>query len=178
MTLYSGPTDADLDHIPAPLKELRQWVLWRGVDKIDQKTGEMKLDKIPYSTNLKKASTTDARTWSTYVRCVQALPVALEEWQEEDPEAYRGGGLGFVFAPDDPYCGLDLDHVRDDTNECIATWAEHLIRLFASYSEISLTGTGVHVIVQASLPGKGYEKSGYFGLYDRGRYFTMTGRVL
>jgi hypothetical protein len=35
--------------------------------------------------------------------------VALEEWEQADPSAYCGGGLGFVFASDDPYTGVDLD---------------------------------------------------------------------
>src|SRR5262249_29534762 len=59
----------------------------------------------------------------------------------------------------------------------LAPWAERLIHVFASYSEDSPSGTGAHIIVQATLPGKGFEKSGFFGLYDRGRYFTVTGHV-
>src|SRR5215813_5477917 len=108
MTLSTSPTAANLTNIPAPLTERRQWVLWRGRDKIDTKTGTVRLTKIPYSAGLRKASSTNADTWSTYDRCVQALPVALEQWQEEDPEGFRGGGLGFVFTSEDPYCGLDL----------------------------------------------------------------------
>ena len=36
--LYSGPTPQDLDRIPKALKQLPQWVLWRGADRLDQQT--------------------------------------------------------------------------------------------------------------------------------------------
>ena len=102
-TLYTGPTAEDLDRIPADLKARPQWVLWRGEDRIDQQTGEVKLNKIPIDPQtLHNADTTDPTTWGTFEQCVAALPIALEEWEHENPDAYRGGGIGFVFAADDP----------------------------------------------------------------------------
>jgi primase-polymerase (primpol)-like protein len=108
-TLYTGPTAEDLAHIPAELKARRQWVLWRGADKMNKQSGEITgLDKIPINPQtLRGASTTDPTTWGTFEQCVTALPVALEEWEQDDPSAYRGGGIGYVFAPEDPY-GLPL----------------------------------------------------------------------
>src|SRR5205823_4177300 len=98
MTLYPGPTGAALDHIPAALKERRQWVLWRGADRIDQQTGEVKLNKIPIDPQtLRHADTTDPTTWGTFDHCVSALPVVLEEWEQDNPSAFRGGGIGYVF---------------------------------------------------------------------------------
>ena len=47
-TLYTGPTAEDLDRIPADLKARPQWVLWRGEDRINQQTGEVKLNKNPH----------------------------------------------------------------------------------------------------------------------------------
>jgi hypothetical protein len=65
--LYPGPTPQDLDRIPEDLKQLPQWVLWRGADRIDQQTGEVKLNKIPIDPQtLKNASTTDPETWGTF----------------------------------------------------------------------------------------------------------------
>ena len=108
---YSGPTSEDLAHIPAELKTRRQWVLWRGADRVDRKTGAITgLEKIPIDPQtLRHASTTDSETWGTFAYCVEVLPVALEEWHTDDPGAYRGGGLGYVFSHDDPYAGVDLD---------------------------------------------------------------------
>src|SRR5262249_24440997 len=58
-------------------------------------------------------------------------------------------------------------------------WALEIINTLDSYTELSPSGTGIHIIVRGSLPlGRrqvnGGEHTG-FGLYDAGRYFTMTG---
>jgi len=103
-------TVTDLNQFPAVLKTRKQWVLWRGADRVNQQTGDVKLNKIPIAPQtLRNADTTDPLTWGTLDQCVAALPCALEEWEQEDPPAYRGGGLGFVFTDEDPYAGVDLD---------------------------------------------------------------------
>ena len=112
--LYSGPTAADLARIPTELTALRQWVLWRGADRVNQQTGEVKLNKIPLCPQtLHNADTTDPLTWGTFEQCVAALPCALEEWEQEAGAAYRGGGIGFVLTSEDPYVGIDLDSCVD-----------------------------------------------------------------
>jgi putative DNA primase/helicase len=138
LSIYTGPTAEDLDRIPTDLKARPQWVLWRGEDRIDPRTGEVKLNKIPIDPQtLRNADTTDPTTWETFDQCVAALPVALEEWEQDDPSAYRGGGLGFVFAADDSYTGVDLDHCVDPDTGAIATWAQAHIDALASYTEIT-----------------------------------------
>jgi putative DNA primase/helicase len=176
MSMYSGPTAEDLDRIPAELKACPQWVLWRGADRIDTTTGEVTgLNKTPIDPQtLRHASTTDQQTWGTFAQCVAALPVALEEWEHANPGAYRGGGLGFVFTSGDPYCGVDLDHCRDpDTGE-IAAWAQRIIETLASYTEVTPSATGLHVLVQGVLPPTG-RKKGAIEMYSHARFFTMTG---
>ena len=45
---------------PRELRELPQWVLWRGEDRTNEKTGEVKVSKVPIDPRtLKNASTTD-----------------------------------------------------------------------------------------------------------------------
>ena len=58
--MYTGPTQEDLARIPAALKVRRQFILWRGADRIDKKTGEVTgLEKIPIDpTTLCNADTT------------------------------------------------------------------------------------------------------------------------
>jgi putative DNA primase/helicase len=176
--LYTGPTVEDLDRIPDALTARRQWVLWRGVDTVDAQTGEIRLNKIPINPqSLKHADSTNPRTWGTFDRCVAALPVALEEWAEEDAAAYRGGGIGFVFTDTDPYVGIDLDHCRDPDTGVIEGWARTHIETLTSYTEISPSGTGVHIIVEGSLPPTG-RKKGPVEMYSYARFFTMTGAHL
>ena len=175
MDIYPGPTPANLACLPQALTQRTQWVLWQGVDRLDTVTGLIKLNKIPVNAHgLTPADTTDARTWSTYQACVDALGVALEEWELADPGAYRGGGLGYVLADDDPYTGIDLDRCVDLATGAVAPWAQTYVDALASYTEITPSGTGLHILVEGSLPPKGRRK-GQVEMYDQWRFFTMTG---
>jgi putative DNA primase/helicase len=174
-TLYAGPTAEELVCIPEVLKQRDQWVLWRGEDRVDQQTGEVKLNKIPIDPQtLRNADTTDPTTWGTFTQCVAALPVVLEEWEQDNSNTYRGGGIGFVFTAEDPYAGVDLDHCVNPDTGAIADWAQLHINALASYSEITPSGTGLHILVQGALPPRG-RKKGPVEMYSQTRFFTMTG---
>ena len=86
-------------------------------------------------------------------------------------------GIGFVFTAGDPYTGIDFDHVRDTVNGVIVSWALNYIVRLDSYTEISPTGKGLHVIVKGKLPPKG-RRQGQLEMYDDRRFFTMTGVLL
>jgi len=175
---YTGPTAAELDRLPAVLKTRQQWVLWRGIDKVDKRTGEIKLNKVPYNAQtLKKAMSTNAKTWSTFADVVAALPKALAAWEEESPADYRGGGIGFVFSPQDPFCGIDLDKCRNPVTGELAPWAAAIIAKVDSYTEASPSDTGAHIIAEGTLP-PGDRKNGSVEMYEEGRYFTITGQHL
>jgi AAA domain len=146
-----------VDQIPAELRELAQWVCWREEDRDGKPT------KVPYTPDGHAASTTDARTWSTFEAAVGAVD--------------RFDGIGFVFTVNDPYCGVDIDNcidmftgLNDDAAAVVAS--------LNSYTEESPSWLGVHVIVRAKLEGAGRRRVGNVEMYDRGRYFTVTGRRL
>jgi hypothetical protein len=82
-----------------------------------------------------------------------------------------------VFSKDDPYCGIDLDHCRDPKTGKIAKWAEKIIQDFHSYVEVSPSGSGVHILVKGQLP-QGGKKKGQIEVYDKLRFFTITGQHL
>jgi putative DNA primase/helicase len=173
--LYGGPTAADLARIPAVLTRRPQWVLFRLRDRVDKITGARTgLDKIPYTIHLASASSTDETTWSPFPACVHALPTALEEWQTADPAAYRGGGLGYVFTAEDPFSGVDLDHCRDPATGAVEPWAQTIVETLASYTQCSVSGTGLHCIVTGRLPG-GKRQQGDLQMWDQARFFAMTG---
>jgi len=139
--------------IPAELRERHQWVIWR------RETRDGKTTKVPYQANdpSRRASTTDPATWSSY----------------EDAEAASvldGDGIGYVFTDDDPYVGIDLDAGLPESDRGAIMVA------LDSYSEESVSGTGAHVIVKASLNGHGRNRKGPVEIYEHGRYFVMTGR--
>jgi putative DNA primase/helicase len=142
------------------IRDLRQWLCWR----IEERDG--KPTKVPYSPLTgEKASSTDPKTWADYSEAVKA----------HKELGYHG--IGFVFTPEDDLCGVDLDGCLDSQTGEIERWAQEIVGELDSYTEISPSGTGVHVLVRAELP-KGRNRKGRFEAYDRGRYFTITGRHL
>jgi len=177
LSMYTGPTAEDLDRIPADLKARPQWVLWRASDKIDKQTGAVVgLNKEPYTAVDPdvKASSTDPQTWASYHDCVAALPVALEQWEMDDPQGYRGGGIGYVLTAADPFCGIDLDHSLDPATGALAPWAQHIVTRLASYTQRSCSSTGAHVFIEGKLP-PGRCQDGDLQMWDHGRFFAMTG---
>src|SRR5215217_2815765 len=142
------------------IKDVRQWLVWR----LEERDG--KPTKVPYSPLTgKKASTTDPEAWASYSEAV---------------EAYREhgyGGIGLVFSEDDPFCGVDLDGCLNPETGEIEGWAQEIIEELDSYTEVSPSGRGVHVLVRGELP-PGRNRKGRIEMYDRGRYFTVTGRHL
>ena len=89
------------------------------------------------------------------------------------------GGVGFVFdgKPDNDglvYAGVDFDKAITDGK--ITSFAEARIKRLGSYTEQSVSGDGLHVILRARLLPAGV-KHGRIELYSSGRFFTMTGRA-
>ena len=84
----------DINAIPAVLRERDQWVCWKYLPPL--KPGG-KPRKVPFQPSGETAKTDDSTTWT-------AFDAALEAWQNGG-----FGGIGCVFAPDDPFTGIDLD---------------------------------------------------------------------
>ncbi len=145
--------------IPRELTERRQWVVWRWEGRDGKPT------KPPYTVNGKLASSTDANTWVTF---------------EEALTASREGGyngVGFVFTEGDPFAGVDLDNCRHPVTGKIDPKSREIIDALNSYTEVSPSGTGLHVICRGPLPPGG-RKRGTLEMYDSGRYFCVTGEHL
>jgi putative DNA primase/helicase len=146
-----------VESIPKELRIRPQWVVWRAVGD--------KPNKVPYSARTgRKASSTDLTTWSTF---------------EEALEAYEHNqytGLGFVFSSGDPYVGVDLDGCRDSRTGEIEVWATEIIEALNSYTELSPSGEGVHIIARGKIPSP--LKRDLLEMYGTERFFTVTGHVL
>ncbi len=146
--------------IPPDLAERPQWVIWRWEER------DGKATKPPYSAiNGGLASSTDPSTWTTFDK---AHAVSGEgDWN----------GVGFVFTEDDPFAGADLDKCRNPVTGSIDPKAREVVDALNSYTEISPSGTGLHVICRGPLPPGG-RKRGTLEMYDSGRYFCVTGEHL
>jgi primase-polymerase (primpol)-like protein len=146
--------------IPDGLTELDQWVLWRQEDGT----------KVPYHPTGRKASTTRSCDWSDY-------DLICRTWQRY---LHRYAGVGFVFTESDPFCGIDLDNCLDRAG-APERWAWGVIERFADcYMEVSPSGKGIKIFTKGKLPsglGQISIQDGGIEMYDRARYFTVTGRV-
>ncbi len=154
-----------LDNFPDEITALPQWVLWERVGG----------KKLPLQINGRRASSTDPTTWSTFGEARAALQAQG-----------RAAGLGFVFTDNDPFVGIDLDKVRQSWDGDSPDWVSGLIEDLATYTEVSVSGKGYHLIVKApnqyfrggkwlyQAPGDGEHK---IEVYPRDRFFTMTGDI-
>jgi putative DNA primase/helicase len=70
--------------------------------------------------------------------------------------------------------GLAQPPFSDQFYVSTTTWAWTVIEQFKSYTEVTPSGKGFHIIVQGSLPGSG-KKNEKIEMYDQNRFFTMTG---
>ena len=138
-TTHGHPNAADvqpvithnLGQLPARLRRLDRWVLWRYLTRNGRPT------KIPFNAITgREASSTDPQTWSSLPEVVHAL---------------GGGttfsGLGFVFAEEDGFCGVDLDRAIDPDTKQLKPWAERIVRDLDSSTEISPSGTGAKIFI-------------------------------
>lgn len=151
------------DEVPIILAAHPQWVRWRWswADK------QQKWTKVPiHPSSSRNASSTDPATWGKFETVVANLRL------------HDVDGIGFVFTANDPFCGVDLDLCRDPATGELSEMARSVVEELQGYSEVSVTGTGVHVIVRASLGCHGGMKSKHVEVYDRGRYFAVSGHPL
>ncbi len=152
-------TCINTDKMPAGLRALNTWVVWR----YEQRPGQKKLAKVPYNPLSKeKADTTRPETGSAF-----DLAVAT----------YLGGafeGIGVILTGTG-LVGIDLDACI--TNEVLAPWSAAIVTRAASYTEVSPSGTGIHILCRGALPA-GRRKKGNIEMYDSGRFFTVTGNAL
>jgi putative DNA primase/helicase len=151
-----------LQNIPPELAARPQWVLWR------YETREGRVTKVPYTCMGYRASTTNPDHWSTLADVLKF--------------AARPGfadGIGFVFSPDDPYCGIDLDDVWQSDADEGALWAAVILERFAdTYREASPSDTGMKIWCRAKAPRSGAWpiEAGAVEIYDHARFFVVTGR--
>lgn len=133
---------------------------------------------MPYRPNGHKASSADRTTWSSYE--------AAQTAHLQNPKLNRG--VGYFFAEDDKFCGVDLDTSMDSDGNPYP-WVVDILDQFAdTYRAYSCSGTGLHVLCRARLE-KGWNhyvpngpvdlhgKAAQIGLFDRGRFFALTGKI-
>lgn len=147
------------ENVPADLRALRQWLCW----KYEPSDDPERPTKVPYQVSGFKCDVTNPAHWTDFETVLNA--VAFGQFS----------GIGMAFASLEQggkYTGIDLDYTQDP--ELIAR--QKLIHdQFDSYSEISPSGKGCHIIIEAMIPHG--RKRAKIEMYSDKRFLTFTGNV-
>jgi putative DNA primase/helicase len=141
----------------AELQDLDQWVVWRA----ELEDGKPK--KVPYNPNYDdiqaRASVKIPKSWGTLADALLTL------------KSGHYSGLGFMLTP--PLVMIDLDHSFDRTTQTITDPnAQEIVATLNSYTELSPSGTGLHILSYGQLPGKGIHTA--IEMYGQERFTTIT----
>ncbi len=143
----------DYANVPNELKTLPQWVNWGAVGD--------KARKKPYNPETARpAKANEPSSWTTFDAVCEGVAHGVYE------------GIGFEFHANG-IVGVDFDHCFKDSQ--LDPWIASWVKRFDSYTEISPSGDGLHILCKGSL--RGSVKRPRAELYDRTRYFTVTGNV-
>lgn len=144
------------EKVPQELKELPQWVCWRLADD----PGKDRKKKLPIDPRTgDPARSNDPATWASYEDAVAGK------------ERFRADGIGIMFAHG--IFGIDLDRCIDQEGQLLP-FAREIVETVQSYTELSPSGTGLHILCAGRLP-EGRRRKGSVEMYSEGRFFTVTG---
>lgn len=149
------PLQLNFEDMASEMKLQSRWMLWR----YEERDG--KYSKVPYQINGKKASSASSLTWNTFENTIEAF--------------LAGGYDGIGFALGNGYVGIDMDNCIEEVG--LSPQAREILEFMDSYSEISPSGTGVHIICRGNFPETGRRKIG-LEIYGRGHFLTVTGAVI
>lgn len=155
------PLAVQFDVIPEELRALNTWVVWNYAVE----DGDFK--KPPYNPkNGRKASVSDPNSWGSF---------------EVARSAYEKGkwcGVGLVLPSNTKLgiVGVDIDYCITPDG-VISEEALQIIATLDTYTELSPSGSGIHLWMKGSIPGI-YRKRGNVEMYQDGRYITITGHTI
>lgn len=157
MTKPKPSTAFEVERIPLAMCSARRWVGW----KPELRDGTW--TKVPIQVDGRPAKSNDPGTWSTLAE-VRGLA-------ETKPEI----GIGFMLG--DGWLGVDLDGVVDPATGAITDpEVEEWLATTKTYVETTPSKTGLHAIFRgAGLPAWSGNRRGFVEVYERGRFFTVTG---
>lgn len=148
------------DDIPA-LRELmarRQWVAWKYLER------DGDITKPPVNPhNGYGASHSDPSTWGTYEQAAK--------WARD----HGLPGVGYVISDDDDLTGADLDDCRDNDFGGIEPWANEIVKLAETYTEVSPSGRGLRLIWRGKVDKTIKCDPMHVEVYKHKRYLTITG---
>lgn len=141
-----------LNDIPIELRELNQWVCASKSSKAPMRTWERKGARISCPDD-----------WDCFDNAVKSVELGNYD------------NVGFVMN-DNGYVIIDIDDCFTDGG--MTELAEEVASMLDSYTEISRSGTGLHIVVKGDIPfeGRNNHLKG-IEIYKSKRYIIMTGNM-
>jgi primase-polymerase (primpol)-like protein len=154
--LTQTPETAETTPALQQLQGHSQWVVWQR-ELVNGRNA-----KVPYDPETgQRASVTDPATWGDYETACKSCQAELMD------------GLGFVLTPATGLVVVDLDGCRDEDTGEVEPGAQGIVDRLNSYTEVSPSGTGLHVWVRGKLPGM-RNRQGGIEFYGQDRYITLS----
>lgn len=149
-----------INNVPDELKKFPNWV---GCKIVPSKDRPGKTDKIPMNALTGEfAKSNDPATWTDFE---SALDLSIQRNYD---------AIGFVFQP--PNVGADFDGCIQ--NGIISEKVRAILGAINCYTEISPSGTGLHVICIGNISRALKNSKVGIEIYTAGRFFTFTGNRL
>jgi putative DNA primase/helicase len=145
--------------IPQELRSVNRWIAFKEVIEEDRR------QKKPICCiDGTLASVDDANSWTDYRTAVDFAKCHLLD------------GIGIALVLDDDLVIVDLDECRDPISGQINSLALQTVERFNSYTEVSYSGTGLHILIRGTIPrnrnGQNVE------IYAKNKFFLITGNQL
>src|SRR5919107_1852806 len=125
-------------NIPDKLKQIDAWM-----GTCFERRPDDKLNKPPYRIDGKrayKADKTNPKNWSTFAEAATALEASVVD------------AIGFVFTGEESMTVVDLDGAIDIKNGEMSQKAAHVVASLDTYTEVSVSQTGLHSICIGKKP--------------------------
>jgi putative DNA primase/helicase len=122
------------------------------------------LSKMPMQANGTPAKSNDSTTWADYGEAVNSLRA------NEFLGVFLGGGDDVPAGK--AFCCVDLDHCRN--NGEWSEWASDIVERASTYTEVSMSGSGLHIFGFCDSDIKSHKRNG-LEIYTGLRFIAVTG---
>ena len=126
----------NIDNIPQELKDLNIWAVH---------SNKRPFSGLVLDGGLQGASSTNTDTWTSLDMCIPLVGKVYPYYRD----VVKIDGLSLMIT--EPYVFIDLDHVINSKGEMLPE-AQEIIDILDSYTEISTSGTGIHILVKTNRP--------------------------
>jgi hypothetical protein len=154
--------------VPEEMRRLRRWAPWRA----EWNEKKQKYVKIPHRAARPEygLSNKNQAGWVTFDEAMAVY--------KANPDKFAG--VGYLMTGPHGVTGIDLDHCRDPRTGAIDEWALEIAAKLDSYTEVSPSGTGLHIMVADEVPSDWTNHDRGIEVYggNEARFLCVTGALV